>query len=237
MFCAAILLAGLFSACGAAGETQWEGEWNRTGTGTDSAEITIANVTEESFDFTFLSLHMTSIGGANTGELEGTARITAENRAVFEYEDGYSGEKIRFEFAMDDGKLFVSASENVLGLFGWNVTIDGVYEKWKDAEAAAPAQKLPDTWLSAAEAKAVYDAWLERRAELSEYTLAESSETYEYDGEEYYLFRAEEMSRYWYNILVHMETGALLFMMTPDGEDPETTIESLDDWYDEHYAP
>jgi len=94
-----------------------------------------------------------------------------------------------------------------------------------------------ETRLSAAEAKAVYDTWLNHRAELSEYTLGEASETYEYDGEAYYLFRADEMSRYWYNILVHMETGALLFMMTPDGEDPETTIEPLDDWYDRHYAP
>ena len=95
---------------------------------------------------------------------------------------------------------------------------------------AAPAR------LTADEARALYYTWLETHAELSDYTLSDGTETYQWDGEEYYLFHAEEMSRYWYNILVHMETGELLFMMTPDGEDPITTVEPLQDWYNSTFA-
>jgi len=91
--------------------------------------------------------------------------------------------------------------------------------------------------LTAGEARALYYTWLETHVELSDYTLSDTSETYEWDGGEYHLFHADEMSRYWYNILVHMETGELLFMMTPDGEDPITTAEPLDDWYNTYYAP
>jgi len=99
-----------------------------------------------------------------------------------------------------------------------------------EPEASAPAR------LTADEARALYYTWLETHVELSDYTLSDASETYEWDGEAYYLFHADEMSRYWYNILVHMETGALLFMMTPDGEDPITTVEPLEDWYYQYYA-
>ena len=95
---------------------------------------------------------------------------------------------------------------------------------------AAPAR------LTADEAREIYNAWLVDRAELSDYTLSGASEAYEHDGEVYYLFHAEEMSLYWYNILVHMETGELLFMMTPDGEDPIATVEPLEDWYNRYYA-
>jgi len=100
-----------------------------------------------------------------------------------------------------------------------------------ESGTSAPAR------LTAGEAREIYNAWLVDHAELSDYTLSDENETYEWDGEVYHLFHAEEMSRYWYNILVHMETGELLFMMTPDGEDPETTVEPLDDWYNTHYAP
>jgi len=103
-------------------------------------------------------------------------------------------------------------------------------------EITEPGTSAPAR-LTADGAREIYNAWLVDHAELSDYTLSDENETYEWDGEEYYLFHAEEMSRYWYNILVHMETGALLFMMTPDGEDPETTVEPLDDWYNTHYAP
>ena len=99
-----------------------------------------------------------------------------------------------------------------------------------ESGTSAPAR------LTAGEAREIYNAWLVDHAELSDYTLSDANETYEWDGEEYYLFHAEEMSRYWYNILVHMETGELLFMMTPDGEDPETTIEPLEDWYNSTFA-
>ena len=107
----------------------WEGTWNRVGAETDTAEITIVNAAEDAFDFLFQGLHINPYGAAHIGELEETAYFTAENKAVLEYEDEYSGETITFGFVMHGDKLLVSASENVQGLFGANVYIDGVYKK------------------------------------------------------------------------------------------------------------
>ena len=91
--------------------------------------------------------------------------------------------------------------------------------------------------LSADDARAVYNLWLGNHADMSSYALeAYSHEIYEIDAEYYYFFHADEMSMYWYNVLVNMETGELLFMMAPDGEDSTVEIEPLDDWYDSNFA-
>ena len=86
------------------------------------------------------------------------------------------------------------------------------------------------------EARALYYTWLETHTELSDYALSDETGTYKWNDEDYYWFHANEISRYWYSILVHKETGAMLFMMTSDGEEPVTTVEPLDDWYDKQYA-
>ena len=99
--------------------------------------------------------------------------------------------------------------------------IDNWYNK--DHAEYAPA-------LSANDARAKYTAWLKNHAEMSAYTLNPQYEIYE-DGAYYYWFHAENPEWYWYNILVDMETGELLFMMTPDGEDSTPTTEPLDDFY------
>ncbi|MDR2713062.1 MAG: hypothetical protein LBB91_08115 [Clostridiales bacterium] len=101
-------------------------------------------------------------------------------------------------------------------------------------EISTPAQ------LSADEARAIYNMWLDAHfadhEDISAYTLSkQSNEIYELGGEDHYLFHADEMSMYWYNILVHMKTGELLIMITPDGEDQAIDIEPLDDWYDRYY--
>ena len=96
-------------------------------------------------------------------------------------------------------------------------------------EPPAPAR------LTADEAKALYDAWLKNHEELADYTLGEEDETYEWQGGQYYLFHAENPTYYWYNILVDMETGELLFMMMSDGEYPETIVQPLDGWYAETF--
>jgi hypothetical protein len=78
----------------------------------------------------------------------------------------------------------------------------------------------------------LYDSWLSYRPELSEYTLdSQSYDIYEFAGENYYWFTAEDNSYYWYNILVHINTGNMLFMMISDGEYPVVEVEPLDDWY------
>ena len=91
--------------------------------------------------------------------------------------------------------------------------------------------------LSVDDAIAIYNTWLDNHDELSSYTLdAGSHQLFELLGEQYYLFSANADLLYWYNILVHTETGELLFMMTSDGEHPTTSVEPLDDWYDSNFA-
>ena len=88
------------------------------------------------------------------------------------------------------------------------------------------------TELTVDEALELHNAWFDNREDSPEPLNRETVELYEFDGARYYLFRAEEPSMYWYNILVHTETGKLLFMMTPDGEDPVTMIQPFDDYYE-----
>jgi len=162
LFCAAILLLGLFSACvkqndetGTVGQDTsaaalrdygaWEGEWSRMDTGANTADITITNARAGMFDFSFLGMYVTPAGGANTGELEGAAHFTGENKAVFEYDAEYRDDTIVFGFVLEDGRLLVSASENVLGLFGMNVAIDGIYEKRGASIPATPAATEPES--------------------------------------------------------------------------------------------
>jgi len=96
-------------------------------------------------------------------------------------------------------------------------------------EATAPAGMTAD------EARDIYAAWLEDHTELADYALGDEDETYEWQGAQYHLFHAENPTYYWYNILVDMETGELLFMMMSDGEFPETTVQPLDGWYAETF--
>ena len=106
-------------------------------------------------------------------------------------------------------------------------------EDWYNEERTEYAQVR----LTAEEAIGIYDAWRDEHSEISDYRLnTQSYDKYVMFGEQYYHFRAEEYYMYWYNILVHMETGELLFMMTSDGQYPLTSIEPLDDWYDGGYA-
>ena len=88
------------------------------------------------------------------------------------------------------------------------------------------------TYLSVDEAIAVYQAWLADHDEVSSYPLNKQYyQTFDLFGEPYYWFSTENPIAYWYHVLVPMQTGDLLFMMTSDGEHSATSIERLDDWY------
>ena len=104
-------------------------------------------------------------------------------------------------------------------------SIDNWYNKDHAEYAAA---------LSANDARAIYNTWLGKHAEMSAYTLG-PYDIFQ-DGAYYYLFQAENAEWYWFNILVDMQTGELLFMMTPDGEDPTPITEPLDDYYNRYYG-
>ena len=86
------------------------------------------------------------------------------------------------------------------------------------------------TGLTVEEALAAYDLWFDNRDDDPTPLNKQPVEIYEFEGRDYYRFAAEEPSMYWYNILVNTQTGELLFMMTPDGEDPVATIQTLEDW-------
>ena len=106
-------------------------------------------------------------------------------------------------------------------------------EDWynKKQTESAPAS------LTAEEAIGIYDGWTVEHSELADYRLnAQEYDEYVIFGERYYYFHSEEYFMYWYNILVHMETGELLFLMLSDGQYAGTHIEPLDDWYESAYA-
>jgi len=76
----------------------------------------------------------------------------------------------------------------------------------------------------------IYDTWLESHPDAP--LISRQSRLIEYLGEQYYGFPAKYTYMYYYNILVHMESGELLNMLIEDGMDGGTHIEPLDDWYD-----
>ena len=81
-------------------------------------------------------------------------------------------------------------------------------------------------------AVSLYNAWLATHDELSSYTLnSQDYQTFDIFGEPYYWFGTEDPTKYWYHVLIPVETGELLFMMKSDGEYTSTTIEPLEDWY------
>jgi hypothetical protein len=115
------ILCATFAQSAAA---DFSGEWNRTDVHSgNSATITIENVTDKSFEFSFMGN-----SGANTGEIEGTAVFSGKNKAVFDFDDYDFAVKV--EFVMDGGKLAVSVVEgDTSGLFGMGVFMDGTYIK------------------------------------------------------------------------------------------------------------
>ena len=90
--------------------------------------------------------------------------------------------------------------------------------------------------LTVDDAIAAYNTWMAANYQgddYSEYHLSrESYQRYLIFGEQYYYLNAEDYFKYWYNVLVHMDTGELLNIMTSDGMYPETIIEPLADWFD-----
>jgi hypothetical protein len=119
-----LLLVVVFALTACAAAADFSGEWNRTDVGSgNSATITIENVTEKSFGFSFIGFN-----GANMGETEGEAVFSGKNKAVFDYDGDYFAFKA--EFVMDGEKLAVSVVEgDTTGYFGAGVHMDGTYIK------------------------------------------------------------------------------------------------------------
>jgi hypothetical protein len=121
------ILCATFAQSAAAAD--FSGEWHRTNVDKmDEATITITNVTDKSFDFSFEGYH-----AANSGEMEGTAVFTDKDRAVYEYKNEDMDWELTLTFVMNDGELSVSCEGSYFGLFGTGVYIDGEYTKGEPA--------------------------------------------------------------------------------------------------------
>ena len=117
-------------------------------------------------------------------------------------------------------------------------TADMIYEINAQLSDSPPdttaAARDPISGLLTSEgAFAIYSSWQADHPEMS--LISRQSRIYEYHGEQYYHFPAKDTSMYFFNILVHTESGMLLNMMITDGMTPYTLIEPLDNWYRKNY--
>jgi len=106
-------------------------------------------------------------------------------------------------------------------------------EDWYRGERAEPVPAL----LSVDEALGIYQTRMDDLPDDQDYFSEIRLERQPQGGvvlfgEQYYLFGAEENNMYWYNILVHMVTGDLLFMWIHDGMYGGYEIVLLDDLID-----
>ena len=105
-------------------------------------------------------------------------------------------------------------------------------DNWYNQDHAAGAAAV-----SGAGARELYNSWIERYTEMSEYALSGDQYVIYYeDGWYYYQFRAENEEFYWFNILVNMDTGELFVMIITDGEETVAEIWPIIEWYAAHFA-
>jgi len=130
-----------------------------------------------------------------------------------------TGELISFAFDENDGDLPTVFVEMI--------------EDWYLGERAEPTPAL----LSASEALRLYQTRMDDLPDDHDYYFEIRMDRQPQGkvvlfGELYYLFEAEENHMYWYNVLVHMVTGDLLFMWIHDGMYGGFEIMHLDDMLD-----
>lgn len=118
-------------------------------------------------------------------------------------------------------------------------TIVETMDDWYNGVHAAYTPPL----LSAEGALEVFESWMVNNLSEDDYnnysTRCRLSRdvygSYEMLGEQYYYFRAEEGMNYWYNILVHMQTGEVLFLLITDGMFGEEVVMQANDWFNPVY--
>lgn len=119
----------------------------------------------------------------------------------------------------------------------YTTTIVESLDKWYDDWCAGGRASYPPARLSADEAFAVYNEWVTIHFDSDDYNVRRyPSGRFVIYGEQYYYFRADDDWKYYYNILVHMLTGELLFLQFEDGMFGGTYIEPLDDWYNRYFT-
>ena len=90
--------------------------------------------------------------------------------------------------------------------------------------------------LTAVEARAVLQDWLDEHSEMSHYDLDQYfCSMFNHDGTDYY--RLHQVQTYYFDFMVNTKTGELFCRQTTDGEFPDDPIfETLDDYYDSLYG-
>lgn len=159
---------------------------------------------------------------------------------VSNWDETYSNGYVHYVLVhAETGELLSSYCDFYLGTDGKDlrdVSIEELDDWYNDSHAAyTPAV------LSADESIAIYDVWKnERYGDNPDYSGLDlhrkSYGKYEIFGEQYYYFRAEDSTKYWYNILVHMGTGELLHVTIYDGMFGGEDVMLLDDWFDKVYT-
>ena len=114
---------------------------------------------------------------------------------------------------------------------GVRITIIELLDNWNVGKYSTYEPIL----LTSDEARTLYHAWVVEQSsnpdELTHYALdRQVYEKYVIYGEQYYYFRSENESMYWYNVLVHAITGELLYYLSSDGQHPVIVIGPLDEW-------
>ena len=129
---ALLLILALAGCSGGAkkNKSDFAGDWQNS-----TNDITITNVTEESFHFSFMGV--TEYG--NNGDLEGEALFTSGYKAVFDFKNEDNNETVRYEFSITEGKLIVSVTEGnesaMIGIFGAGIYMSGEYTKRQSPES------------------------------------------------------------------------------------------------------
>ena len=91
--------------------------------------------------------------------------------------------------------------------------------------------------LSVSKARALAQTWLDKHpVEESPNTLDDMFFEYTHNNEVYYQFFLTTMQMYWFNILVHKDTGDMLLLLIEDGMDGGEYVEPLDEWYNNVFS-
>jgi hypothetical protein len=101
--------------------------------------------------------------------------------------------------------------------------------------------ELPQAKITAEDAIEIYNAYIKSRFDspddIAGHQLNKQSyEKYVLFGKQYYLFHAEDEYKYYYNVLVNMETGELSYLEIDDGMFGGEHIMLLDDMFERYYG-
>jgi hypothetical protein len=122
----------------------WSGTWTREDkSGFDAADVTIDQVTRQSFCF-----DISAVSGAHSGEIAGRASINGEKaRFAEKTEDGGGAtHECIVDFVSRSKAIEVSTNGGCWGHGGMGVVFDGIYLREKPQAAELTLRRLDDAW-------------------------------------------------------------------------------------------